>query len=71
MKLVTFSPPDQGPRVGALVEGHVIDLLAASGDNPAFGHNVEPGGRWAIHVGLGGRPLRRPVCSSEHVAEAT
>src|SRR5579863_1057809 len=33
MKLVTFSPPDQGPRVGALVEGHVIDVLAASGDD--------------------------------------
>ncbi len=36
MKLVTFSPPDQGPRVGALVEDHVIDLLAASGDDPSF-----------------------------------
>lgn len=36
MKLVTFSPPEQGRRVGALVEGHVIDLLAASGDDPAF-----------------------------------
>ena len=36
MKLVTFSPPEQGRRVGALVQGHVIDLLAASGDDPVF-----------------------------------
>src|ERR1700733_1564339 len=36
MKLVTFSPPGQGRRVGALVEGHVIDLLAATGDDPTF-----------------------------------
>jgi 2-keto-4-pentenoate hydratase/2-oxohepta-3-ene-1,7-dioic acid hydratase in catechol pathway len=36
VKLVTFSPPEQGRRVGAIVDDHVIDLLALSGDDPAF-----------------------------------
>jgi 2-keto-4-pentenoate hydratase/2-oxohepta-3-ene-1,7-dioic acid hydratase in catechol pathway len=56
VKLVTFSSPDRDRRVGALIEGHVVDLLAGSGDDPAFATMLtlvatgQPALEWAANL---------------------